>query len=291
MMISPIKPEEIHEFATAWFRALDVHAPIDQCWSMLSDDHLHMHFPDGEIQDFVTFKKWYDRVTNLFFDEKHAIRKLEVQSATEDLADVTVVVGWKASWWKAPAAESQHINLEATQRWTIRACPTTKNVFGLEICTYIIDNLEYAPDSARLPPLDTGPNKNLIALNEETQADLDGQEMYEMLFGKPAKVPLIGLREFTIRHLFAHVWRRSRPPIDEARMISLKERSMITVALLAAQGRSEELESHIRGALHQGITKEQVLEIMIHVAHYAGWPAGHNGQRVAMKIFEWQADT
>ena len=291
MMISPIKPEQIQEFATAWFRALDVHAPIGQCWSMLSDDHLQMHFPDGDIQDFVTFKKWYERVTNLFFDEKHAIRKLEVQSATEDRADVTVVVGWQASWWKAPAAESQRVDLEATQRWTIRACPTTRNAFGLEICAYMMeDNFEYAPGSARLPPPATGPNIELIASNEETEANLDGQKMYEMLFGKPPK-PLIGLRKFTIRHLFAHVWSRSRPPIDEARMISLRERSMITVSLIAAQGRNEELEDHIRGALHQGISKEQVLEIMIHVAHYAGWPAGNSGQRVAMKVFEQQTDS
>lgn len=288
-MSSPIKREQIQEFATAWFRALDVHAPVDQCWSMLSDDDLHMHFPDGEIQDFVTFRKWYDRVINLFFDEKHTIRNVEVHSATEDRADVTVVVGWQASWWKAPAAESQRVNLTATQRWTLRPCPTTRNAFGLEICAYIMeDNIEYAPGSARLPLPATGSNKEL---NEVTQANLEGLEMYEMLFGKPAKMPLIGLREFTIKHLFAHVWSRSHPPIDEEHMISLKERSMITVSLLAAQGRSEELESHIRGALHQGISKEQVLEIMIHVAHYAGWPAGNNGQRVAMKVFKPQSDS
>src|SRR4030095_1515174 len=171
MLITAIKPEQIEEFATAWFRALDVHAPIDQCWSMLSDEQLHMQFPDGDIQDFATFRKWYDRVTNLFFDEKHVIHNIEVHSATEDRADVTVVVGWQASWWKAPAAESQHVNLEATQRWTIRASPATRNAFGLEICSYIMeDNFEYAPGSVRLPPADSGPNKEPIALTEETQA-------------------------------------------------------------------------------------------------------------------------
>ena len=51
-MTSPITPEQIHEFAAAWFRALDVHAPIDECLSMLTDDKLYMHFPDGEIHDF-----------------------------------------------------------------------------------------------------------------------------------------------------------------------------------------------------------------------------------------------
>ena len=51
-----------------------------------------------------------------------------------------------------------------------------------------------------------------------------------MVFGEPDEKPLIGLREFTIKHLFANVWRGSRPPIAETKMITLKERSMITVA-------------------------------------------------------------
>ena len=113
-----------------------------------------------------------------------------------------------------------------------------------------------------------------------------GEEMYEMVFGEPDKKPLIGLREFTIKHLFANIWSRSRPRLAGKNAITLKDRSMITVALLASQGRNEELETHLKGALHLGISKEQLLEIMIHVAHYAGWPAGNNGQRIALKVFE-----
>ena len=71
---------------------------------------------------------------------------------------------------------------------------------------------------------------------EGAQADPVGLKMYCDLFGKENKVPLIGVREFTINHLFAKIWSRSREPIDKERMISLRERSMITVALLAAQG-------------------------------------------------------
>ena len=116
------------------------------------------------------------------------------------------------------------------------------------------------------------------------QPDPGGLAMYQTLFGKPNDAPLLGLREFTINHLFARVWSRSRPPIDEKRMISLRERSMITVALLAAEGRYSELKSHIRGARHLGISEEQIIEIMIHVAHYAGWPAGNSGQRIALEV-------
>jgi hypothetical protein len=55
--------------------------------------------------------------------------------------------------------------------------------------------------------------------------------MYAMLFGKKSDPSLVGLREFTINHLFANIRSRSLPPIDDERMISMRERSMITVAL------------------------------------------------------------
>ncbi len=66
----------------------------------------------------------------------------------------------------------------------------------------------------------------------------------------------------------------------------MRQRSMITVALLAALGRDRELERHIEGALHLGISRDEIIEIMLHVAHYAGWPAGHNGQRIAQEMFK-----
>src|SRR5437588_28763 len=115
-------------------------------------------------------------------------------------------------------------------------------------------------------------------LMEYPQANLIGLEMYEKLFGEPNGEPLIGLREFTINHLFANVWSREEK-------LSMRHRSMITVALLAAQGRESELKRHIQGALHIGISQIEIREIMIHVAHYAGWAAGHSGERVTMEVF------
>jgi 4-carboxymuconolactone decarboxylase len=85
------------------------------------------------------------------------------------------------------------------------------------------------------------------------------------------------LAEMTIDHLFANVW--SRPGL------SPRDRSLITVALLAAQGRDDELRSHIAGATNQGISADGIEEIMIHVAHYAGWPAGHHGLKVATDLW------
>ncbi|NUO09972.1 MAG: carboxymuconolactone decarboxylase family protein [Candidatus Brocadia sp.] len=106
-----------------------------------------------------------------------------------------------------------------------------------------------------------------------------GLAMYKEYMGKENEKKLAGLREFTINHLYANVWSR----IEH---LSIPERSMITLSLLAAQGRNEELKSHLKGALNSGITSDKILEIMIHVAHYAGWPAGNNGERVAKEVFK-----
>jgi 4-carboxymuconolactone decarboxylase len=95
-----------------------------------------------------------------------------------------------------------------------------------------------------------------------------GQQFYERVFGRRKANFDDLLDNFTIEHLFAKVWSR-----DEK--LSTADRSRITVAMLAALGRDSELKTHIKGALHQGIDCEELEEILVHVAHYAGWPAGH----------------
>jgi 4-carboxymuconolactone decarboxylase len=106
-----------------------------------------------------------------------------------------------------------------------------------------------------------------------------GQAVYKKLFGeeRESKPDDTALDDFTIEHLFADVW--SRPNLE------MRQRSIITVALLAGLGRDRELARHIEGALNLGITRDEIIEIMIQVAYYAGWPAGHNGQRVAQEVF------
>jgi 4-carboxymuconolactone decarboxylase len=109
-----------------------------------------------------------------------------------------------------------------------------------------------------------------------------GQVVYKQLFGekREPKPHDTAIDDFTIEHLFADVW--SRPNLE------MRQRSMITVAMLAVLGRDRELERHIEGALHLGITHDEIIEIMIHVAHYGGWAAGHNGQRLAQDVFAQQ---
>jgi len=86
--------------------------------------------------------------------------------------------------------------------------------------------------------------------------------------------PLI---EVTIDHLFGDVW--TRPGL------ALRDRSLITCATLVALGKEAQLKVHLKGLLNQGVSQLEVEEMMIHLAHYAGWPCAVNGIRVAREVF------
>jgi hypothetical protein len=141
--------EQIKEFAAAWYQALDFHAPIEDAYALLADNGLNMQFPDGDIRDFESFKTWYDRVTNIFFDENHYIKSLDAKISGNE-AVVDIVVGWQASWWEAPDAKSKRTSMDATQRWTVRT--SNKNKYGLEIVSYnaTVAPFKYAPGYASL---------------------------------------------------------------------------------------------------------------------------------------------
>jgi hypothetical protein len=147
--VGPLTDKEIKEFVAVWYRALDFHLPIEDVASLLADQDLNVQFPDGDIRDFASFKKWYDRVTNLFFDENHYVQSVKA-TITGDQAVLDVVVGWQASWWEPPAAKSKRVSMDATQRWIVRR--STKNRYGLEIVTYnaTVEPFKYAPGFARL---------------------------------------------------------------------------------------------------------------------------------------------
>lgn len=146
---TPLTEANIKEFVAAWYRALDFHVPIKEAYALLADEGLNMQFPDGDIRDFDSFKTWYDRVTNLFFDENHYVQTVKA-TIDGDEAVLDVVVGWQASWWEPPAAKSKRVSMDATQRWTVRR--SSKNVYGLEIVSYnaTVEPFKYAPGFAQL---------------------------------------------------------------------------------------------------------------------------------------------
>jgi 4-carboxymuconolactone decarboxylase len=76
---------------------------------------------------------------------------------------------------------------------------------------------------------------------------------------------------------WGHVW--SRPNLSK------RERSMITIALLAALGHDDELAMHIRATANTGATREDIREALLHVAIYAGVPAANRALRIAKQVF------
>jgi hypothetical protein len=148
-MSTPLTEAEIRRFVAAWYEALDFHVPIEQAYALLADEGLNMQFPDGDIRDYDSFKQWYDRVTNIFFDENHYVNKVDIQ-LEGDRATVNIIVGWQASWWQPPAAKSKRVSMDATQRWTV--VRSEKNSFGMVIESYnaTVEPFKYAPGCAWL---------------------------------------------------------------------------------------------------------------------------------------------
>jgi 4-carboxymuconolactone decarboxylase len=78
--------------------------------------------------------------------------------------------------------------------------------------------------------------------------------------------------------LFGDVW--------EQPDLSKRDRSLITVAALTALYRTDQLRGHIRRALDNGVTKEEIGAVITHMAFYAGWPTAANAVRVAKEVFD-----
>ena len=78
--------------------------------------------------------------------------------------------------------------------------------------------------------------------------------------------------------LFGDVW--------EQPDLSKRDRSLITIAVLTALYRTDELRGHLQRALDNGVTKEEIGGMITHLAFYAGWPTAVNAGRVAIEVFE-----
>jgi 4-carboxymuconolactone decarboxylase len=86
--------------------------------------------------------------------------------------------------------------------------------------------------------------------------------------------------DLSAKVLFGDVWERPE--------LSKRDRSMITVGVLTALYRTDQLRGHIRRALDNGVTKEEISEIITHVAFYGGWPTAANAVQVAKQVFDEQ---
>lgn len=86
------------------------------------------------------------------------------------------------------------------------------------------------------------------------------------------------LAELTDAVLFGDVWARAE--------LSPRDRSLVTVAALVANGNTEQLAGHLSRARENGLTESELAEVIIHLAFYAGWPRAMSAVKVAREVFE-----
>ena len=85
------------------------------------------------------------------------------------------------------------------------------------------------------------------------------------------------LLDLTEQVLFADVWERPG--------LSKRDRSLITVASLVALNRTEQLRWHLTRAIENGVTRDELIETITHLAFYSGWPTAVSAVLVAKDVF------
>ena len=91
------------------------------------------------------------------------------------------------------------------------------------------------------------------------------------------------LVDLTEKVLFGDIWERPG--------LSKRDRSVITVTALVAMNRTEQLPFHLRRALENGVTKDELVELITHLAFYSGWPTAMSAIGLAKEAFRGKADS
>jgi 4-carboxymuconolactone decarboxylase len=86
------------------------------------------------------------------------------------------------------------------------------------------------------------------------------------------------LQELVTQYCWGEIW--GRPGLDR------KTRSIINLAMISALNRPHEVKMHVRGALNNGLTKDEIKEVFLQVAIYCGVPAGVDSFRIAREVFK-----
>ena len=86
------------------------------------------------------------------------------------------------------------------------------------------------------------------------------------------------LAQLTDDVLFGDVWERAE--------LSPRDRSLVTVAALIANGNTEQLTGHLSRAKQNGLSEAELAEVIIHLAFYAGWPRAMSAVKIAREVFK-----
>ena len=116
-----------------------------------------------------------------------------------------------------------------------------------------------------------------------------GIELFKKLVEGQERPPAVGrsaipekFSRYTMEHLFGDVWQGDELPLEL--------RSLITCTILVALNREAEQRIHFPGARNLGVKREQLEVMIVHAAHYAGWPCAASAFRVLGEVWPVEED-
>ena len=119
-------------------------------------------------------------------------------------------------------------------------------------------------------------NKELFDKGLEIRKSVLGKEFVENSL-KNADEFAMPMQELATEYCWGYVW--GRPGLDK------RTRSFLNLAMIAALNRPHELKIHVQGALRNGLTRQEIMEVFLQVAIYCGVPAGVDSFRIAREAF------
>lgn len=115
-------------------------------------------------------------------------------------------------------------------------------------------------------------------MNQQSARRERGEAIFKEVFGReprPSSYP--EFIQITVDQLFGEIWARPH--------LSLEERELVALTAVALARTDWELRGHIGAAMNLGMSREKIIEVIIQLAYYGGWPVAHNGLRVAQEVF------
>ena len=119
-------------------------------------------------------------------------------------------------------------------------------------------------------------NKELFDKGLEIRKSVLGKEFVENAI-KNADDFNMPMQELATEYCWGYVW--GRPGLDK------RTRSFLNLGMIAALNRPHELKIHVKGALRNGLTRQEIMEVFLQVAIYCGVPAGVDSFRIAKEAF------
>ena len=122
-------------------------------------------------------------------------------------------------------------------------------------------------------------NSELYEAGRKARREVLGAEWVDPQMEKAESDPFTkAIQDLVTEYCWGYAW--TRPDLDR------KTRSMLNLAILTTLGKMTELKGHTRGAIENGCTKEEIMEVLLHTTIYAGVPAGVDAFRNAKEALE-----